>query len=104
MDFGGRFVIGAGESEVDAFVEFEAEFFPFFGGETAKIGIVGAGHVGKAHAEAVIVRADQRICWLQIDVIAQDDQRAFGVGEIDAAGGVGEDDGFYAHALEDADR
>ena len=35
---------------------------------------------------------------LQIDVIANDDQRALRIAEIDAAGGVGQDHGMNAHA------
>ena len=64
---------------------------------------VGVRHVGEADAEAVVIGADQRIRSLQIDVVADHDQRALRVAEIDASGGVGEDDGANAHACEDAD-
>ena len=79
------------------------ELFSFFGDEAAEFGVVGVGHVGKARAEAVVVGTDERVGALQIDVIAKGDERALGIAEIDAAGGVGEDDGFDAHAREDAD-
>jgi hypothetical protein len=60
------------------------------------------GHVGKAHAEAVVVGTDQGIGSLQVDVVANQDQRALLIVEIDSAGGVGEDDGADSHASEDA--
>ena len=39
---------------------------------------------------------------MQIDVVADEDERALLIIEIDAAGGIGEDDGADAHASEDA--
>ncbi len=62
------------------------------------------GHVGETYAEAVVVGANQRIGSLQVDVIADEHQRALGEAEIDASGGVGQDDGLDPHAGEDADR
>ena len=63
---------------------------------------VGVSHVGKAYAEAVVVGTDQGIRSLQVDVVADQDQRALLVIQIDAAGCVGEDDGTNSHAAEDA--
>ena len=64
---------------------------------------VGVRHVGEADAEAVVIGADQRIRALQVDVVADQHERALRVTEIDASGGIGEDDGANAHAAEDAD-
>ena len=55
-------------------------------------------HVGKAHAEAVVIRPDQRIRSLQIDVIADQHQRALLIIQINPARRVGQDDGTNSHA------
>ena len=59
-------------------------------------------HVGKANAETVVIRANQRVRSLQIDVVAYEHQRALLVIQIDSARGVGEDDGADSHAAEHA--
>src|SRR6266852_2353939 len=53
-------------------------------------------HVGKARTKALVIRARQRILSLQIDVIAKDDQRALSVLDVNAPGGVGENQSAYA--------
>ncbi len=57
---------------------------------------------GKAHAESVVIRSHQRIRSLQIDVIADEHERALRIPEVDASGSVGDDDGANAHAREHA--
>src|SRR5579872_5762279 len=61
-------------------------------------------HVWKARPETIVVRSDQRVRSLIVDVIAQRNQRATRVAEIDSAGGIGDDDGFNPGALKHADR
>ncbi len=61
-------------------------------------------HVRKSRAEALVVRSDQRICPLQIDVIANHHERALAVVEIDRAGGVGQNRGADPKLPEDAHR
>ena len=61
-------------------------------------------HVRKALAKSLVVRADQRIRPLQVDVIAQDHQRALVEIAVDAAGGVGKNHGANSHAREHAHR
>ena len=70
----------------------------------ALLAVVGGRHVRKARPEPLVIRADQRIGTLQVDVIAQHDERALPVVEIDAAGGVREDDCPHAHPCEHAHR
>src|SRR4029077_8941718 len=86
-----------------AFVKVEAESFPFFGSEAAKIGVVGTGHVGESETKTVVVGTNQLICVLPIDVVAEDDKRAFGVSKINAPRRVSQDYRSNAHSLEDAD-
>jgi hypothetical protein len=62
------------------------------------------GHIGQADAQAVVVGPHERVVSLQIDVVLDQHKRALLVFQVDAAGGVGEDDGADAHASEDADR
>src|SRR4029077_2955652 len=103
-DFGGRFVAGAGERGVNAFVRFDAQALGFDERGFAIGFPVSLGHVGKARAEAVVVGADERIGALQVDVVGEDDERALLVVGVDAAGSVGEDGGANSQAAEDADR
>src|SRR5580692_11807545 len=98
------FVAGAEQAGIDAFVLRDAELGDFLAGDRAIFAGVGLRHVREADAEAVVVGADQRIHTLQVDVIADHDERALRVAEVDASSGVGEDDGANAHASEDADR
>jgi hypothetical protein len=63
---------------------------------------VGVAHVGEANAEAVVVGADQWIRSLQIDVVADQDESALLVGEINSSGGVSKNDGANSHSSEDA--
>ncbi len=58
-------------------------------------------HVGKAHAEAIVIRPGQRVVSLQVDVVADQHQRALLVGEIDSSRRVGKNDGANSHTLED---
>ncbi len=61
-------------------------------------------HVGKAHAEAVVIRPGQRIRSLQVDVVADEHQCALLVVEINPARRIGQDDGANSHAPEHARR
>ncbi len=53
--------------------------------------------IGKAHAEALLIRADQGIDALQIDMVAQDDQPSLLEVQVDPAGGIGEKHGANPH-------
>jgi hypothetical protein len=61
---------------------------------------IGVAHVGKAVAEALIVRARQRILSLQVDVIAQHDERALPILGVDASRRVGQYQSANAHPSE----
>src|SRR5208282_3866002 len=65
---------------------------------------VGICHVGKARPKALVIRPRQRILPLKIDVVAQDDQRALSVLDVDAPGGVGENQSAYASSTKHARR
>src|SRR5208282_4109727 len=54
--------------------------------------------------KALVIRPRQRILPLKIDVVAQDDQRALSVLDVDAPGGVGENQSAYASATKHARR
>ena len=84
----GRLVTRPGERGINAFVNHHAEFSTRFQREFAEIFVVRVGHIRKAQAEAFVIRSDQRIRALQIDVIAQDDQRPLVIIAVDPAGGV----------------
>ncbi len=60
---------------------------------------VGLRHVREARAEAIIIRAGQRILSLQIDVVGEHDQCTLLVLPIDAAGCVGKNHGANVHAV-----
>src|SRR5204862_3317376 len=51
-----------------------------------------------------VVWSNKRVRALQIDVITEGDQRSLGIVEVDAAGGVSEDDRLHSHARENAHR
>ena len=57
FDFRGRFVAGAEQRGVDAFVQHDAQLGGLFARDLAIVARVGVRHVGKADAEAVVVRA-----------------------------------------------
>src|SRR5438132_283152 len=99
----GRLVARPKERCVHSFVHPNAQAVCFADGHFAEAFVVGCGHVVEAQAEAVIVRAGERIDALQIDVIADDHETALREFAFDATGGVGEDHGFHTHTREDAD-
>ncbi len=103
-NFGGGFEAGTGERGVYSFVNVEAEPLRLAQRDFAIWLEVGIAHIRKARAEALVVRSDQRIISLQIDVIANHDQRALAVIEIDRSSRVGEDGGADAEASKDAHR
>src|SRR6202030_1716003 len=53
-------------------------------------------------AEAVVMWACERILSLQIDVVADDNQCALLVSQVDAAGGIGENHSTNSHAAKNA--
>ena len=71
---------------------------------------VGGGHVEEALAgagdcgEARFVGAECGVGSGEIDVVGDGDERALPVAGVDAAGGVGDDEGFAAEEAEDAGR
>src|SRR5580704_4282985 len=101
-DFGGCFVAGAGEGGVYAFAEIDVKAAAGGESEFAEFLVVRVGHVGEARAEFIGVGAGEGVGALQIDVIADDDEASLGEFFLDAAGGVGEDDGFDAEAGKNA--
>src|SRR5436305_3520699 len=103
VDLRGGFVAGAQQRGVDSLMQYESDVGSLFAGDLAIGARVGVRHVGEAHAEAVVVGADQRIRPLQIDVVFDQNQRALRVAEVNASGGGGEDQGvdFYARGYAD---
>src|SRR5208282_4081502 len=65
---------------------------------------VGICHIRKARAKALVIRPCQRILPLKIDVVAQDDQRALSILDINAARGVSENQSAYASSTKHARR
>ena len=92
-NLGGRFVTRPGERGVDALGHLDAQPLPFLQRGILIWLPIHLRHVWKAHAEAVLVRTDQRIGALEIDVVAQDNQASLLKSEIDPARGVGNQDG-----------
>jgi hypothetical protein len=95
----GRFVTRPGESGINSFVNTDAEL-QRFGERNFAVGLpVDLGHVREARAEALIIRTDQWVRALKIDVVADDNERAPLEVVADAAGGVREDGGANARLL-----
>src|SRR6185437_6233668 len=103
-NFGGSFKARTGKRGVDSFVNAKAEAFRLAQSDFAIQLEVSVAHIRKARAEALVIRSDQRIFSLQINVVANHNQRALAVIKIDRAGGVGEDGRADANASEDAHR
>jgi len=73
-------------------------------GECAETRGVGVGHIEESFSEAIVVRAGEGVESGEVDVIADEDERALRVAGVDSSGGVGDDDTMDAHAAEDAHR
>ena len=108
-DFGGGFEAGTGGGQVDAFSEVaEALFDGGLAGELAQAKGIRLGHVKEAQAgggdggEAGLVGAGERVPAHEVDVIGEKDELADAVTVLNAAGGVGEDDGADAEGAEHA--
>ena len=65
-------------------------------GERAQLGRVRVRHVGEARAEALVVGAAQRVVAQQVEVIADQHQRAGRPARVEAAGGVRDDQDLRA--------
>ncbi len=91
----------AGEPHVDAFVEFDACLTGGFAQDLDQAGIVGAGQRHEAIGAGV---ADQRVRSREIDVVGDGDQRRRRPVQLEAAGGVGDEQRLAAEALERVDR
>src|SRR5712664_3172669 len=98
-----RLIARPEESRVHALKHPDAHAVSFADGHLTKSAVVRRGHVVETQAESLVVRSGQRIDALQIDVIADHHQPALHEFPFDAARGVGEDHGLYAHARENAD-
>jgi len=107
-DLGGGFKAGAEDGEVDAFGEVELLADGLFDGEVAETERVRGGHVEEAlagagdHGEAGFVGAEGGVGAGEVDVVGDGDDGALGETGADAAGGVGDDEGFAAEKAEDA--
>ncbi len=71
--------------------------------DAAVLLVIGGGHIEKARAEIFVVRSGAGVGGVEIDVVFDHHERALREIGVDAAGGVGEDDGANAHAPHDAD-
>ena len=102
-DFGGGLVAGAEDGEVDAFGEGNVLLGGFGVGERAELRGVGGGHVEEARRPnfaSLGPRAALEPVRLMWSEMATSD--ALFVAGVDAAGGVGDDEGFAAEEAEDA--
>src|SRR5258708_207695 len=63
---------------------------------------IGISHVGKARAQAFVIRTSQRILSLKIDVISKDNQRALSVLHINSASSIGENQSARANSPQHA--
>jgi hypothetical protein len=109
-DLGGSLEAGAEDGEVDAFGEEELLAGSFFDGEGAEAQGIGGGHVEETlagagdDAEERLVGAEGGVGSGEVDVIREGYDHSLGVGGVDPAGGVGDDEGFAAEQAEDASR
>ena len=99
-----RFVTRAGQRRVHALRQLDAQPLPFLQRRLLVRLPVHLRQVGKAHAEAVFVRADQGIDALQIDMVAQNDQASLLEIAIDSARGIGEEHRANSHSRHHAHR
>lgn len=107
-DLRGGLKRGTEDGEVDAFGEIEALPAGFRDGKGAKRGRVGGGHVKEAFCgagaggEAALVGTHGGVRAGEVDVIGDEDEGAWGVAGIDAAGGVGDEERPAAEQSENA--
>ena len=107
-DLGGGFEGGSEDGEIDAFGELEALACGLFYGEGAETWGVGGRHVEEALAgagdcgEAGLIGAEGGVGAGQVDMVGDGDEGALLVAGVDAAGGVGDDEGLAADEAEDA--
>ena len=73
-------------------------------GDAPQTAGVHLAHVRKAHAETLVIRADERIGSKQVDVIVDDHQGTLREAGIDSAGRIREDDLLDAKAPHDTRR
>ena len=99
-NFCGRFETRAGHGRVDSLVDGQTELAGLVQRELAVSFPVGLRHIGIAGPETVVVFPNQRVLALQVNVVADYDQRALLELRIDSAGSVGQDDRANAHAPE----
>jgi hypothetical protein len=102
VNLGGRFVTGSEQGGVDAFVQRHSEFGGFFARDCAIV--FWSRRASCRESARRSGRHWRRLAdsFLQIDVVADQDQRALLIIQIDASRGIGEDDGANSHASEDA--
>ena len=103
-NLGGCLVARPGQRGVNALVQLDAVLAAGFDGDLPVGARVGLGHVGEARAEALIVGTAERVGALQVEVIADEDQRALAVLRVDAAGGVGQQQRPHSQASKNANR
>lgn len=107
-DLGGGFEARPEDGEIDAFGEEKLLAGGLFDGEGAEAEGVGGGHVeealgwGSKDGEAGLVGAEGCVGSGEVDVVGDCDDGALRKGGADAAGGVGDDEGFATEETEDA--
>ena len=103
-DLGGRFVTGPCQGRVHAVGQPQFDRAASLVGNSTQPRRVHIRHVGKPRAESVVIWSDERIGSHQVDVVVNHHQGALCEEGIDAAGGVGENQGLDAQHAHGADR
>ena len=94
----GRFKIRAGHRRIHALEDVAAQWFRFLSHELAELRVVGVCHVGMTQSKTFVVRANERVLSLKIDVVAQHHKRAASIFRTDSAGGIRQHQGTHSHA------
>src|SRR5688572_13777094 len=92
------------DGDVNAVLKGDAKRRGRLVGDRAQALRIHVGHVGKAQAEPIVVRPDQRIAAEKVDVIVDHHQGAARAIRADAAGGVGQDQPRHAEAAHGSHR
>src|SRR5260221_11182523 len=85
MYLGRSLIARAGERDIDAVEDIDAQPLALFQRDLAEVGRVGFRHVREANAKTLVIRSDQWIAALKIDVVLDHHQRSLRVLQIDSA-------------------
>src|ERR1019366_9334045 len=90
------FKVRSGHRRVHALEDASAQSLRFLPHELAELRVVGVRHVGMPQPKTLVVRANERVLSLKIDMVAQDHKRAATVFGADSARGIRQNDGTHS--------